>query len=165
MINGLYAWRYNNARGPSGLGALLLSINKPAFLVGEAPTYTIQGAAPNTEILWSSTKGGNSTGENATDYGQKTDANGVLTGSGSPWQSNDIGAWTKTAKVGDEISTVAFAVNPNSPPATLPPGYVYPVGTVQAPAADTVNLFGTQVSKPIFYGGLALLAVLLLKKK
>lgn len=149
-----------------GLGALLLSINKPAFYVGEAPTYTIQGAAPNTEILWSSTKGGNSTGENQTDYGQKTDANGVLTGSGSPWQSTDVGAWTKTANVGAENSTVAFTVAPQSPPASLPPGYVYPIGNAPAVAAsDSINLFGTQISKPVFYGGLAVLAVLLLKKK
>ena len=173
MVNGLYGWRNAGWRGPSGrlagLGALQLSMNKSAYAVGEAPTYTIQGGAPNTEILWSSTRAGASTGENMTDYGQKTDANGVLTGSGGPWTSNDVGSWTKTANVGSESATSAFQVQPLPTPAVLPPGYVYPVGTVTAPlpaaAADTIDLFGTKVSKPLFYGGVALLAVLLLRKK
>jgi hypothetical protein len=86
------------------------TLDRPVYAVGQAPTYTISGAPPNTEILWSSTLNGASTGENNADYGQATDGNGNWSATGGSWAAGNIGTWTKTANVGGFNAAVTFQV-------------------------------------------------------
>ena len=155
-----------------GFEGLNLGINKTQFLVGDAPNYVITGAAPNTPVLWTSTKNGLATGENQSNYGQTTDANGNLTGSGGVWTSNDIGTWTKTATVGNENFTVTFAVVPLSASSSgasgqLIPYYSLPGQRVSSAAAasDNINVFGYNVPRIPFYIAVAALAFYLVKGK
>src|SRR3989344_1137832 len=90
--------------------ALSLNINTTAYLVGEAPTYTISGATPNSQIKWSSTRNGSSTGENSAYYGQITNGSGYWQGSGASWQSSQLGQWTKTATIGTASMAASFGV-------------------------------------------------------
>ena len=170
VVNGLYTpnqrWIKNNqylTGGLGNLGALSLQINKPSFFVGETPTYTITGAAPNTEVTWSSTRAGQATGENMSDYGQKTDANGSLVGPGNPWQDTQQGSWTKTANVGSESSTVAFQVVPytaSAGPVWAPSAnqnytgsYAGSALTPSSASGQTINLFGYNLPAWVVYGG------------
>lgn len=154
-----------------GFGALGLGINKTQFLVGDAPTYVITGAAPNTPVLWSSTKNGIGTGETQSNYGQVTDANGNLTGSGGAWTSNDLGTWTKTATVGNENFTVTFSVVPLTATTAAAgnwyPYYSLPGSRAAAPAASasTINIAGYDIPSWVVYAGGLLLAWKFLGKK
>lgn len=155
--------------GLSGLGALDLTINKSSFLVGEAPGYSVSGGAINAPLLWNSTKNGEPTGENDTDYGHKTDNVGVWTGAGGNWTTDQIGQWTKTVKVGGETDSVVFQVLPTSGQTNNTGGTVYvPISRPSTPllnANDTIDLFGYQVPKMYAYIGGAVLAYLLFFKK
>ena len=157
-----------------GFEGINLGINKQAFLVGDAPNYSITGAAPNTPVLWTSTKNGLPTGENLSQYaGQTTDANGNSTGSGGVWTSNDIGTWTKTATVGNENFTVSFTVAPlgatssGSASGQLIPYYSLPGQRVSSAAAssDNINVFGYNVPRTPSYIAVAALAFYLVKGK
>ena len=162
-----------NAFPAGGFGAISLGINKNQFFVGDAPNYTITGAAPNTAVLWTSTKNGLPTGENQSNYGQTTDANGNITGSGGIWTSNDIGVWTKTATVGNENFTVSFSVIPLGATTTtasgqLIPYYSLPGHAASAPAtaaSDNINVFGYNFPRIPFYIAVAALAFYLVKGK
>jgi len=165
---------YNQAiqrrRGLSGcgLGALDLAISKSTFIVGEAPGYSVSGAPINSPILWSSQRNGAPTGENLTDYGHRTDAMGVWSAPGGNWTAEQIGQWSKTAKVGDEVDSVIFSVLPSSGAQTLPATTT--TTTTTTPKADgffdgDVDLFGYKVPKLAAYGGGALAIWLLFKKK
>lgn len=154
-----------------GLGALDLTINKSNFLVGEAPGYSVSGAAINAPILWSSTKNGLPSGENLSDYGHKTDAMGVWSAPGGNWTTDQVGQWTKSVKVGDETDTVLFSVLSQGGAQHVTPGS----GTAVTPAPKVVDepgffdgdvdLFGYRIPKLAAYGGGALLAYLLFIKK
>ena len=156
-----------------GFEGINLGINKQAFFVGDAPNYVITGAAPNTPVLWTSTKNGLPTGENQSNYGQTTDANGNITGSGGIWTSNDIGVWTKTATVGNENFTVSFSVIPLGATTTtasgqLIPYYSLPGHAASAPAtaaSDNINVFGYNFPRIPFYIAVAALAFYLVKGK
>ncbi len=154
-----------------GFGALGLGINKTQFLVGDAPTYVITGAAPNTPVLWSSTKNGIGTGETQSNYGQVTDANGNLTGSGGAWTSNDLGTWTKTATVGNENFTVTFTVLPLTATTTTGSGNWYPyyslpgTRTAAPSTGSTINIAGYDIPSWVVYAGGLLLAWKFLGKK
>ncbi len=87
-----------------------LTLDRPVYVAGQAPTYSIKGGPPNTEILWSSTLNGASTGENNADYGQATDGNGNWSASGGAWSAGNAGTWTKTASIGGFTATVTFQV-------------------------------------------------------
>lgn len=156
-------------RGLCGLGALDLLINKSTFLVGEAPGYSISGAAINAPILWSSTKNGLPTGETLSDYGHKTDGVGVWAQAGGNWTVDQVGQWTKTAKVGDETDSVVFQVLPAGGGQQTTGGTVYvPVSSAPKPlpsAHDTINLLGYDLPAWAVYGGAALAAYLLFFKK
>jgi len=90
------------ARGLAGLGALTLAMDKQAYLVGETPTYMIQGGLPNAQIAWTSFKDGAATGEYQASYGQTLDAEGkaVIPAAG-PWTADQVGLWEKTLIVLD----------------------------------------------------------------
>jgi hypothetical protein len=147
-----------------GLGALDLLINKSTFVVGEAPGYSISGAAINAPVLWSSTKDGLPTGENQSDYGHKTDAVGVWAGPGGNWTVDQAGQWTKTVKVGDETDTVSFQVLP-SPADPKPTVQYVTVPGKSLFSGDTIDLFGWQLSKTTVLVGGAIIAYLLFFKK
>ena len=156
----------------AGMGALSLGINKNNFIVGEVPTYVILGAAANSPVLWSSTRNGLPTGENQSNYGQTTDANGNLTGNGSPWAAEQVGTWTKTATVGAENFTVSFTVLPLGASTTTGSGnwipYYGPTSAhAVAPAApaDNINIFGYDVPRIPFYIAVAFVGYSLVKKK
>ena len=83
-----------------------------SYAAGQSTTYSIHCAPPNSEILWSSTLNGASTGETLAYYGQNTDGNGHWSGAGGAWTEANLGAWTKTATVGSAAETVAFTVTP-----------------------------------------------------
>lgn len=177
-MNALYTYnRYHrgiddNSFSLAGMGALSLGINKATFLVGEVPTYSIIGAAPNTPVLWTSTRNGLSTGENQSNYGQTTDANGNLTGNGSPWAAEQVGTWTKTATVGNENFTVAFTVIPQTAQAAASAANWYPyygparqVAAAPAAPTDNINIFGYDVPRIPFYIACAFIGYGLVKKK
>lgn len=85
----------------------------PAYAVGDATTFTVNCAPPNSPIYWSSTKNGVSTGEVHVYYGQNTDANGHWSGSTGAWTSAYLGHWTKTAQVGTSaLVPVSFDITP-----------------------------------------------------
>lgn len=169
-------WR--NARtgysGLRGLGALKLSLNSFTQYVGQSPTYTIEGAAPNADIYWSSLKNGQSTGEVNAYYGHKTDGDGKWSATTGPWAAGYEGNWWKTARVGDESSTVQFQILPTPAtttptPAPLPAPwntqpYPYPYYPQQPSAAyvppsqDTISVLGFEVPKLVVYAALGLIA-------
>ena len=73
----------------------------PTYQLGDAPTYRITGAPPNSPIYWSSTLNGRSTGEVNVYYGQNTDGSGNWSAVGGTWTGvSQVGAWTKTAAIG-----------------------------------------------------------------
>lgn len=156
-----------------GLGALDLAINKSTFIVGEAPGYSVSGAAVNSPVLWSSVRNGLPTGENLTDYGHKTDAMGVWSAPGGNWTAEHIGQWSKSVKVGDEVDSVVFQVLPAagaSSSTNAPTNAPITTTTTTTQKADgfldgEIDLFGYKVPKIAAYGGGALLAYLLFKKK
>lgn len=148
-----------------GLGALALSLNKSLFRVGEAPSYAISGATPNSAISWSSTRDGQSTGENQSSYGQTADANGVWSGSGNTWTSDQLGWWTKTASANGENATQTFQVVPAVSASAAP------IGAAAQPAqsaswwSGSTSVLGYDVPTWALYGGAALLAYVLFLKK
>lgn len=154
------------ARRHYGLGALDLQMNKSAYYVGEAPTYTVTGAKPETPILWTSTQNGVASGEQNADYGQRTDASGAWSSSGSAFGTAQQGQWVKTASVGGETDTAPFQVLPLGVQQPTPGG-VYYVGVPAAskPASDTINLFGYALPSYAVYIGAAVLLWFMFKGK
>jgi hypothetical protein len=105
------------AGGVRGLAATkVLTVNNASYAVGESTVYVIKGASPNSLIVWSSWKDGVSTGEVDSNYGQWTDAFGNWSASAGPWTESLIGAWVKQAKIGGQVYTVAFQVQPRTLP-------------------------------------------------
>jgi len=99
-------------------GAPVLSIDKTIYYVGENPVYQVTGAEPNSDIFWSSTLDGVSTGEVNSGYGHKTDANGNFIVEGGTWTSDHVGVWEKWAMInGKESNKVTFTVREGTPPA------------------------------------------------
>lgn len=83
----------------------------PWYTVGSSTTYSISGAPPNTNIYWSSTLNGQTTGENHAFYSQVTDAYGNWSATAGAWQPQHAGGWTKTASIaGAPDTTVGFQV-------------------------------------------------------
>lgn len=163
------AIRRRSGLSACGLGALDLTINKTTFLPGEAPGYSVSGAAISSPILWSSQKNGAPTGENLSDYGHRTDAMGVWSAPGGNFSAEQIGQWSKTVKVGDETDSVVFTVLPSSGASnsTNAPTNAPITQAAQAPGFldGDIDLFGYKIPKVAAYGGGALALWLLLKKK
>jgi len=95
-----------------------LDLSAQNFCVGDKPSYTVNGSSnlANEYLRWSSTKNGQSTGENQSGYGHTLNSNGDWSGQGSVWTSSDIGSWTKTAHAGGVSKTTSFKVEDCSPP-------------------------------------------------
>jgi hypothetical protein len=126
------------------------SLGAPAsYAVGQSTTYSINCAPPNSEILWSSTLNGSSTGENRAYYGQNTDANGHWSAAGGAWAEANLGAWTKTATVGSAAETVAFTVTPQLTVNGLVTSIGAPTYTVGQQTTYTVS--GAPPSSPIYW--------------
>lgn len=149
--------------GLQGLGALALKIDNFTQYVGKAPTYTITGAAPNSDIYWSSKKNGQNTGEFDSYYGHKTDGDGNWSTTTGPWPAEHEGNWWKTVRVGNETATVQFEIL-KQPPATTPPAPA-PIYYAARPAPETVDLFGYQVPKLAVWIAAGAVAYKLLGKK
>src|SRR5262249_16056945 len=94
----------------------VLTVNRPAFVVGEQTVYAIRGAAPNSLILWSSWKDAISTGEGDAWYQQRTDVFGNWSAVSSSWTQTSIGLWKKQVKVGGQIYAATFQVQPRPLP-------------------------------------------------
>jgi hypothetical protein len=88
-----------------------LTMDKTSYLVGETPLYTVRNAPPNSPVYWSSTVGGNPTGEVRAFYGHYTDSGGNWSGYGGTWTDANVGVWTKTVDIGSQSSTYMFSVN------------------------------------------------------
>lgn len=167
-----YRQGLNGNSFPQGMGGLSLGINKSNFVVGEVPTYVILGAAPNAPVLWTSTLNGLPTGENQTNYGQTTDANGNLTGPGGAWTAEQVGTWTKTASVNGENFTVAFTVLPTASSSSTSSGtwipyYANPTVRTATPAApaDNINVFGVDLPRIPIYIACAFVGYSMIKKR
>ncbi|PIU00756.1 MAG: hypothetical protein COT74_02325 [Bdellovibrionales bacterium CG10_big_fil_rev_8_21_14_0_10_45_34] len=113
-----------------------LKINATGYTVGQQPTYTVSGAAPNEKIFWRSTKDYYSTGETASYYGHITDATGSWSGKGGIFTSSDAGNWMKEVTIGGRASSVNFQVKNAS--TYLPLSSVGPTN----PTIDGVNSRG-----------------------
>jgi hypothetical protein len=85
----------------------------PSYAVGESTTYSVNCAAVNAPIYWSSTLNSVSTGENMAYYGQNTDSSGHWYATAGAWVGANRGLWTKTATVNGASVTVTFYVTPN----------------------------------------------------
>lgn len=90
----------------------VLTVNSSVYQVGESTTYVVKGAPANSAILWSSWKDGVSTGEVDTNYGQRTNAFGNWTAVAGAWTESLIGSWKKQARIGNQVYTVTFQVQP-----------------------------------------------------
>ncbi len=118
-------------RGLADSLPLSLAINSPLQVVGQKPTYTIQGAPPGAKIFWSSYLNGKPTGEFNTDYGQTVESNGTaLLTTADGWKDEHVGTWQKQILVQDAAGTnyramVQFQVSPaaaSTPSAPTPSG-------------------------------------------
>jgi|HubBroStandDraft_3_1064219.scaffolds.fasta_scaffold01537_3 hypothetical protein len=87
-----------------------LALDKGVYAAGDAPRYTLTGAAPNSPIYWSSWLNGASTGETNAYYQQNTDANGNWSAFGGQWSAGNAGTWVKQAGVGGSSVAVTFEV-------------------------------------------------------
>ncbi|MDP3963296.1 MAG: Ig-like domain-containing protein [bacterium] len=86
-----------------------LGMNKAIYNPGDFPTYTVNGAPPDTDIFWSSWKDGIEV-EAGAYYGHKTDGAGNWTGNGYVWAPRNAGTWVKQVRVGAGIASVPFAI-------------------------------------------------------
>jgi hypothetical protein len=92
-------------------GALTLSVDKPLYGIGEVTLYTVSGAQPNSQILWSSWKGGVSTGEVNAFYGDYTDAQGRWSGQSAPWTTADLTPnYTKQVSIAGRTAQATFEI-------------------------------------------------------
>lgn len=100
----------------------VLTVNNSTYVVGDQIVYVIKGAPSNSAIFWSSWKDGVPTGESDSSCGHRTDAFGNWSATVGPWTENLTGAWKKQARVGGQVYTVTFQVQPRpleeEPPAT-----------------------------------------------
>lgn len=88
----------------NGLGEaipLQLTINSQIQEVGKAPVFTLIGAPPGAQVLWSSFKDGVETAEFNAGYGQLVESNGTAKLTGGNWTDNDLGVWSKQVLVQD----------------------------------------------------------------
>jgi hypothetical protein len=114
-----------------------MTTNKSTYVVGETPTYTVNGPA-NQPIYWSSWFNGVATEVDAF-YGQYTDAGGHWSGQGAAWQASQIGSWVRRAKVGGGTGLVSFQVDSNCPGWT----WLASAHKVFAPGESYTNCKGT----------------------
>lgn len=122
-----------------------LGTDKPAYLVGESPTYTVTGA-PNSPIFWTSTRNGAPTGEDHAFYGQFTNASGRATVTGGAWTDSDVGNWMKQVTISGVDGRVFFEVRMSGPWAdwtALGGVLTERMGAVQSDAGITVYGRGT----------------------
>lgn len=113
-----------------GLGEaipLQLTINSQIQEVGKAPVFTLIGAPPGAQVLWSSFKDGVETSEFNAGYGQVVESNGTAKLTGGNWTEADLGVWTKQVLVQDANGTnyrgmVQFRVVPAAAAAPAPTG-------------------------------------------
>lgn len=139
---------------------LTLQIDSPIQRVGAPPTYRITGGTPGETIYWSSYKNGQPTGEDNASYGQSVGPNGTaeLVGSGSGWQTSEVGDWIKEIRIKKPDGTWAQAMVSFR---VLPP--VSDVANVvPTVTTDSISLFGVTLPKPVVWAGAGLLAFMLL---
>lgn len=112
----------------NGLGEALplqLTINTPYQVVGGAPTFTLIGAPPGSQIFWSSYKDGQPTAEYNSGYDQAVESNGTAKLTGGNWTDSDVGTWIKEVLVqgadGQNYrGVVQFRVSPAASTSTTP---------------------------------------------
>ena len=94
--------------------SVAVSTDKNSYTEGEVPQFTVTGAPPNAQILWSSWKNGASTGEVDVFYGHVTDATGSWTALAGAWLAehggNPTASWVKQAKIGTAVANAQFTV-------------------------------------------------------
>jgi|SRR5882672_4876562 len=139
--------------------AVQVVADKSAYYVGDTPMFSIIGARPGSQILWTSFLNGLAF-EYDVDSGETIGPNGTAQLYGAPFTSDDVGQWQRqvTINAPDGSSSIAqtvFAVNP------------IPVAVGVAPAPgffdQSVSLFGAQIPTWVLLGGAV--AFLLFKKK
>lgn len=154
-------WGATGLASTWGFGAIAasLSVDKSYYTVGDQMTYIIQGAIPDSSIVWSSFKDGKSTGEYQSNYGQKVGANGT-------WEETvsvpDAGRWEKVALIiapdgSQSVAQAFFQVV-----AKQEPSGGTPVSTGGSFLSGSVSLAGFQVPVLLIVG---VVAYLVFKKR
>jgi hypothetical protein len=77
-------------------------VNKGNFMVGEQPTYTITGAAPNQTVFWNTWLNGTPIQLNFANGA--TNASGFATIAAGAWAANTVGNWTIQVVVSGKAS-------------------------------------------------------------
>lgn len=116
----------NSLMGAIGMA---LAMDKSTYRVGDSPVYRVTGAIPGSQIVWSSWKNGQPTGEYQASYGDTVDANGTAEITGGAFTDDDKGQWQKIALIlkddgsFDVSNTASFSVVAASAaqPGTQPP--------------------------------------------
>lgn len=100
-----------------GILSLSLAVDKPSYLVGESPTYTLQNAVPGSIVKWTSFKNEQPTGEYEEVYeGGVIGTYGGAELMGGAWTDDQVGNWQKIATViapdgSRQTAQVKFTVN------------------------------------------------------
>lgn len=137
----------------------VLTVKNSTHTVGEHTVYVIKGAPPSSLILWSSWKDGVSTGEVDVSYGHWTDSDGNWSAVATAWREDQIGSWKKQVRVGGQVYTVTFQVQPRPLPDftskvgqyywTPPQGQLFTIDY----AADRISELGGRVMHLAFFTG------------
>src|SRR5215470_12939680 len=142
------------------LGDIGVSIgsDKSAYYVGDTPMFSIIGAKPRSQVLWSSFLNGQEF-EYDVDRGDTIGPNGTAQLYGAPFTSDDVGTWQKQITINapdgtSSIAQVMFSVSP------IPVAVGAPVPT--SFFDQSLNKGGAQIPVWLLLGGA--LAILFLKK-
>lgn len=86
-----------------------LSADRGNYIPGEAPSYAVSGAAPDSAIVWSSWRNGVPV-ESSVNLGQTTDGGGSWAGAGPALDPADAGFWLRQALIAGSTATVRYNV-------------------------------------------------------
>ncbi len=87
-----------------------LTSDMSTYTVGQSPTFTINGATPNSSILWTVQQSGQ-TAAPPTSLGQQTDSAGhYVWVTDTPFASGDVGTWAVSMQAGTSTASVALTV-------------------------------------------------------
>lgn len=85
------------------------SVDKSLYQIGEAVTFTVTGAAPNTAVYWGHAR--NDVWEQQGVFvGDYTDASGNFTHIVGPYSSGLVGSWEYSVSIGTVTKAVRFTV-------------------------------------------------------
>jgi hypothetical protein len=99
VLSATLLFAFSHAMAACSATPFKLRVDRTTYVPGEAPRYTIEGAAPGMPITWSSWKDGASSGEVNANYGQVTNGAGGWSAVGGAWTTSHRGLWVKEATI------------------------------------------------------------------